>query len=68
MRPSIKLGQEDGEKPPADQLVMTVPVPSNDWREQFLKYLTTAVVPKDETEMERLIIAISTMSWLMESL
>ena len=32
-----------------------VPAPSNDWREQFIKYLTTAEVPTNKTEMERLI-------------
>jgi len=34
---------------------MTISAPSNDWREQFIKYLTTTVVPTDKTEMERLI-------------
>jgi len=42
-------------------------VPSSDWREQFIKYLTTAEVPTDKIEMERLILAAGTMSWLMES-
>jgi hypothetical protein len=32
-----------------------VPAPSNDWREQFIKYLTTAEVSTDKTEMECLI-------------
>jgi hypothetical protein len=34
---------------------MTVPVPNNDWREQFIKYLTTVEVPTDKTEMEHFI-------------
>ena len=55
LTPSIKPGQEVVEKPPADQLVMTIPAPSNDWREQFIKYLTTVEVPIDKTEIERLI-------------
>ena len=50
--PSIK---EDKEVPPAEQLVLTVPSPAADWREQFIKYLISAEVPTDKTKTERLI-------------
>ena len=30
-------------------------MPSSDWREPFIKYLTSAEVPTDKTKMERLI-------------
>ena len=50
--PSIK---EDKEVPLAEQLVLTVPSPATDWREQFIKYLTSAEVPADKTETECLI-------------
>jgi hypothetical protein len=50
MTPSIKLGQQVMEMPSAEQLVMTVPAPSSDWREQFIKYLTTAEVSNDKTK------------------
>jgi hypothetical protein len=54
--PSIKQGQEVVEEAPhAEQLVAVVPGPSSDWREPFIKYLTTAHVLADKTEMERLI-------------
>ena len=40
--PSIKQGQEGiEEKPPAKPLVASIPGPSSDWREPFIKYLTT---------------------------
>ncbi|XP_066311435.1 uncharacterized protein [Miscanthus floridulus] len=50
--PSIK---EDKKVPPAEQLVLTVSSSTADWREQFIKYLTSAEVPTDKTETERLI-------------
>ena len=53
--PSIKQGQEGvEEKPPAEQLVATVPSSSSDWRELFIKYLTTTDVSADNIERERL--------------
>ena len=53
--PSIKEGKEVEEVPPAEQLVLMVPSPVADWREQFIKYLTSAEVPTDKTETEHLI-------------
>ena len=32
-----------------------VPSPATDWREQFIKYVTSAEVPADKTEIECLI-------------
>ena len=52
LAPSIK---EDKEVPPTEQLVLMVPSPSTDWREQFIKYLASANVPTDKTETKRLI-------------
>ena len=53
--PSIKEKKEVQEIPPAEQLVLVVPSPVVDWREQFIKYLTSTDVPADKTEIERLI-------------
>jgi len=51
--PSIKQGQEGvEEKTPAKQLVVAVLGLSSDWREPFIKYLTTTDVPADNTERE----------------
>ena len=51
--PSIKQGQEGvEEKPHAEPLVAAVPGPSSDWREPFIKYLTTIDVLADNTERE----------------
>ena len=36
-------------------MVLIVPSPAADWREQFIKYLTSANVPTDKTETEHLI-------------
>ena len=56
MPPSIKQGQEVIEEaPPTKQIVAVVPRPGSDWREPFIKYLTTIDVPADKTEMEHLI-------------
>ena len=55
LAPSIKEEKEVQEIPPAEQLVLTVPSPATDWREQFIKYLTSAKVPANKTEIERLI-------------
>ena len=61
--PSIKEDKEVQEVPPAEQLVLTVPSPAADWREQFIMYLTSAEVPTDKTETERLIRRTSIMCW-----
>ena len=55
LAPSIKEEKEVQEIPLAEQLVLTVPLPATNWRTQFIKYLTSAVVPADKTETERLI-------------
>ena len=52
---SIKEYKEVQEVPPIEQLVLAVPSPATDWREQFIKYLTSAEVPANKTETERLI-------------
>ena len=36
-------------------MVLTVPSLATDWREQFIKYLTSTDVPADKTETECLI-------------
>ena len=51
--PSIKEEKEVQEIPLAEQLVLAVPSPSVDWREQFIKYLTNVNVPADKTKTER---------------
>ena len=53
--PSIKEEKEVQEIPPTEQLVLTVPSPVVDWREQFIKYLTSADVLADKTKTECLI-------------
>ncbi|XP_066396055.1 uncharacterized protein [Miscanthus floridulus] len=53
--PSIKEEKEVEEVPPTEQLVLAVPSPIANWREQFIKYLTSTEVPTDKTETERLI-------------
>ena len=55
LAPSIKEDKEVVEVPLAEQLVLVVPSPVADWREQFIKYLTSAEVPADNTKTERLI-------------
>ena len=55
LAPSIKEEKEVEEVPPAEQLVLAVPSPVADWREQFIKYLTSDEVPTDKIETERLI-------------
>ena len=53
--PSIKQGQDDvEEKPPTEPLVASVPRLSSDWREPFIKYLTTTDIPADNTVRESL--------------
>ena len=53
--PSIKEEKEVREISPAKQLVLTIPSSAADWREQFIKYLTSTDVPTDKTKTERLI-------------
>ena len=53
--PSIKEEKEVEEVPPAEQLVLAVPSPVADWREQFIMYLTSTEVPADKTETEHLV-------------
>ena len=53
--PSIKEGKEVEEVPPTEQLVLVVPSSVADWREQFIKYLTSVEVPANKIETERLI-------------
>ena len=55
LAPSIKEEKEVYEIPPAEQLVLMVPPPAADWREQFIKYLTSTEVPADKTKIECLI-------------
>ena len=51
--PSIKKEQEGiEEKPPNEQIVIVVPRPSNDYREPFIKYLTTVDVLANNRERE----------------
>ena len=50
--PSIKTEKEVQEIPPTEQLVLTVPSSATDWREQFIKYLTSTEVPADKTKTE----------------
>ncbi|XP_066361290.1 uncharacterized protein [Miscanthus floridulus] len=47
---SIKEEKEVQEVPPVEQLVLAVPSSVVDWREQFIKYLTSADVPANKTE------------------
>ena len=53
--PSIWEEKEVQEISPTEQLVLTVPSPAADWREQFIKYLFSAEVPTDKTETKLLI-------------
>ena len=55
MAPSINEDKEVQEVPPAEQLVLTVPLPATDWREQFIKYLSSTEVPADKTKTKCLI-------------
>ena len=52
---SIKEDKEVQEVPPAEQLVLSIPSPAADWKEQFIKYLTSTEVPANKTEPECLI-------------
>ena len=55
MAPSIKQEQEAvDEKPLAEQIVAAVLAPSSDWRQPFIRYLTTTDVLANNIERERL--------------
>jgi RNase P subunit RPR2 len=56
VKPSIEEEEKPmAEQPSADQLVAVIPTTGTDWRESFIRYLTSAEVPQDKTEIERLI-------------
>ena len=55
LAPSIKEDKEVEEVPLVEQLVLAVPSPVADWREQFIKYLTSTEVPADKTETKCLV-------------
>ena len=55
LAPSIKEDKEVEEVPPTEQLILVVPSLVVDWREQFIKYLTSADVPTDKTKTECII-------------
>ena len=55
LAPSIKEDKEVVEVPPAEQLVLAVPSTVADWREQFIKYLSSDEILADKIESERLI-------------
>ncbi|XP_066324603.1 uncharacterized protein [Miscanthus floridulus] len=55
LAPSIIEEKVVEEIPPAEHLILAVPSPVADWREQFIKYLTSANVPTDKTKTEHLI-------------
>jgi len=53
--PSFKQEQAIHESSPIEQLVLVIPTLNSDWREPFIKYLTTADVLADKTKMDHLI-------------
>jgi hypothetical protein len=56
VKPSIEEEEYHvAEKPLADQLVTVVSTSGGDWREPFIRYLTSADVSHDTSEMERLV-------------
>ena len=55
LAPSIKQEKEVEDVPPAEQFVLALPSLVVDWREQFIKYLTSVEVPTDKTETKHLI-------------
>jgi hypothetical protein len=55
VKPSIEEQEQPVSKPlSTDQLVAMIPT-TIDWREPFIRYLTSIEVPQDKTEMEHLI-------------
>jgi hypothetical protein len=56
VKPSIEEQEKPvSELPSTDQLVAMIPTTKIDWRELFIRYLTSTEVPQDKTKMERLI-------------
>jgi hypothetical protein len=56
VKPSIEQEEKPvAEQPSIDQLVTTILTTGTDWREPFIRYLTSIEVPQDKSEMERLI-------------
>jgi hypothetical protein len=56
VKPSIKEEVKPVAKQSStDQLVTVILTTSTDWRESFIRYLTSVEVPQDKTKMERLI-------------
>jgi ribonuclease HI len=56
VKPSIEEEENHvAKKPLADQLVVVVPTSDGDWREPFIRYLTSVDVSHDKIEMERLV-------------
>jgi hypothetical protein len=56
VKPSIEEQEKPvAEQPSTDQLVAMIPTTATNWREPFIRYLTSAEVPQDKTKMERLI-------------
>ena len=53
---SIKEEKEVQEIPSAEQLVLAVPSSIVDWREQFIKYLTSVDIPTDKTKTKCLMV------------
>jgi hypothetical protein len=51
----VKLSIEEQERSMVDQLVAIIPTTTTDWREPFIRYLTSTEVPQDKTKMERLV-------------
>lgn len=50
--PSIEEKSEVEETPTTEQLALTISETSNDWREQFIRYLTSTDVPNDKADTE----------------
>jgi hypothetical protein len=56
VKPSIEEQEKPMfEQPSTDQLVAMILPTIIDWREPFIRYLTSAEVPQDKTEMEHLV-------------
>jgi hypothetical protein len=56
VKPSIEEEEKPvAEQPFAYQLIATITTTGTDWREPFIRYLTSAEISQDKTEMEHLI-------------
>jgi hypothetical protein len=56
VKPSIEEEEKHvAKKSIADQLVVMVLTSGGDWREPFIRYLTSTDVPHDKIEIERLV-------------